>query len=288
MVVVTLLGVGARLLRVSCAGSRGTERTRRSRCHGADLDEPGGRGQHEPRRRDRARALTQALRRRHGGRRDRPRARRRRVLLAARPVRLRQDDDAADDRRLRAARPRGDPCSTAPTSSARAAPPAQRQHRFPELRALPASRRRRERRASGCATRRSPRGARKRIGEALELVQLGDFAQRRPTQLSGGQQQRVALARALVLRPRRAAPRRAARRPRRENPQAAAGRAEDPAGGGRDHLPLRHPRPGGGAHDERPPRRHGRWPGRADRHPAGGLRGPRDASSSPTSSVSRT
>ncbi len=37
--------------------------------------------------------------------------------------------------------------------------------------------------------------------EALELVELGHIAQRRPQQLSGGQQQRVALARALVNRP---------------------------------------------------------------------------------------
>ena len=42
---------------------------------------------------------------------------------------------------------------------------------------------------------------RKRVAEALELVQLGDFAKRKPAQLSGGQQQRVALARALVLTP---------------------------------------------------------------------------------------
>src|SRR3954468_363153 len=41
----------------------------------------------------------------------------------------------------------------------------------------------------------------RRVGEALELVRMGDFAKRRPAQLSGGQQQRVALARALVLRP---------------------------------------------------------------------------------------
>jgi spermidine/putrescine transport system ATP-binding protein len=41
----------------------------------------------------------------------------------------------------------------------------------------------------------------RRVGEALELVRMGDFSQRRPAQLSGGQQQRVALARALVLRP---------------------------------------------------------------------------------------
>jgi spermidine/putrescine transport system ATP-binding protein len=43
---------------------------------------------------------------------------------------------------------------------------------------------------------------RRRVGEALELVAMSDFAKRRPGQLSGGQQQRVALARALVLRPR--------------------------------------------------------------------------------------
>jgi iron(III) transport system ATP-binding protein len=43
---------------------------------------------------------------------------------------------------------------------------------------------------------------RRRVGEALESVHMGEYAQRRPNQLSGGQQQRVALARALVIRPR--------------------------------------------------------------------------------------
>src|SRR3954469_21842404 len=42
----------------------------------------------------------------------------------------------------------------------------------------------------------------KRVAEALELVNLTEFAQRKADQLSGGQQQRVALARALVLQPR--------------------------------------------------------------------------------------
>jgi spermidine/putrescine transport system ATP-binding protein len=41
----------------------------------------------------------------------------------------------------------------------------------------------------------------RRVGEALELVQLTGFETRRPAQMSGGQQQRVALARALVLKP---------------------------------------------------------------------------------------
>jgi len=40
-----------------------------------------------------------------------------------------------------------------------------------------------------------------RVGDALALVSMSDFASRRPSQLSGGQQQRVALARALVLNP---------------------------------------------------------------------------------------
>jgi spermidine/putrescine transport system ATP-binding protein len=41
----------------------------------------------------------------------------------------------------------------------------------------------------------------RRVREAMDLVQLGALASRRPAQLSGGQQQRVALARALVLEP---------------------------------------------------------------------------------------
>jgi putative spermidine/putrescine transport system ATP-binding protein len=40
-----------------------------------------------------------------------------------------------------------------------------------------------------------------RVRAALDLVQLGQFADRLPKQLSGGQQQRVALARALVFDP---------------------------------------------------------------------------------------
>ncbi|MGB7268849.1 MAG: ABC transporter ATP-binding protein [Albidovulum sp.] len=40
-----------------------------------------------------------------------------------------------------------------------------------------------------------------RVDEMLDLVQLGDFGDRLPTQLSGGQQQRVALARALCFAP---------------------------------------------------------------------------------------
>ncbi|SFB97739.1 spermidine/putrescine transport system ATP-binding protein [Kosakonia oryzae] len=41
-----------------------------------------------------------------------------------------------------------------------------------------------------------------RVTEALRMVQLDEFAQRKPHQLSGGQQQRVAIARAVVNKPR--------------------------------------------------------------------------------------
>jgi spermidine/putrescine ABC transporter ATP-binding subunit len=42
---------------------------------------------------------------------------------------------------------------------------------------------------------------RRRVAEALEMVQLSALADRKPDQMSGGQRQRVALARALVKRP---------------------------------------------------------------------------------------
>ncbi|WLP88518.1 ABC transporter ATP-binding protein [Gordonia sp. NB41Y] len=40
------------------------------------------------------------------------------------------------------------------------------------------------------------------VTEALTMVEMADYADRRPSQLSGGQQQRVALARAIVYKPR--------------------------------------------------------------------------------------
>ncbi len=57
--------------------------------------------------------------------------------------------------------------------------------------------------AFGLEERRLPKAEiRTKVGEALESVHMGAYAERRPNQLSGGQQQRVALARALVIRPR--------------------------------------------------------------------------------------
>ncbi|MFM9121329.1 MAG: ABC transporter ATP-binding protein, partial [Actinomycetota bacterium] len=48
---------------------------------------------------------------------------------------------------------------------------------------------------------KSEKSAESRVAEALEMVQLGSFGDRRVHQLSGGEQQRVALARALILEP---------------------------------------------------------------------------------------
>jgi iron(III) transport system ATP-binding protein len=41
----------------------------------------------------------------------------------------------------------------------------------------------------------------RRVKDALEVVRMSEYAERKPNELSGGQQQRVALARALVVRP---------------------------------------------------------------------------------------
>jgi putative spermidine/putrescine transport system ATP-binding protein len=57
--------------------------------------------------------------------------------------------------------------------------------------------------AFGLEMRRRPNGEiAARVAEMLDLVKLGQLADRLPRQLSGGQQQRVALARALAIRPR--------------------------------------------------------------------------------------
>ena len=66
----------------------------------------------------------EAIRRRHRGRPDGPAHRPRLVLQPPRPVGLRQDDDAADDRRLRAADRAARSCS--PASPSPACPPYRR------------------------------------------------------------------------------------------------------------------------------------------------------------------
>ena len=202
--------------------------------------------------------------------------RRGRVLHAARPERLRQDDDAAHDRRVRATRRRSDP-DRRRRRRRPARPQATDQHGLPELRAVPAPERQARTSPTGSSARASTRPrAEQRVQAELERVGLWGEANRRPEPAL----RRPAAARR--ARPRRgqpaegAAARRAARRARPEAPQGPADRAQADPAGDRDHVRLRHPRPGGGADDVRPDRGHEPRRGRAGRDPRGGLRAARD------------
>ena len=114
---------------------------------------------------------------------------------------MRQDHHAADDRRLRGptegrVRLGGEDVTDLPPFKRDVNTVFQSYALFPHLSV--------ERNvAFGLERRKVAQGeARPRVGEALELVQLGGSPSVSPAQLSGGQQQRVALARALVNRPR--------------------------------------------------------------------------------------
>ena len=197
------------------------------------------------------------------------------VLRAARPVGLREDDDAADDRRLRGADGRPD-LPRRPRRRRPAAVQARRQHRLPELRALPAHDVF-ENVAFGLERqgRRQERGARARRARCSSsstspaASSASRAALRRPAA--------ARRARARARQPAaRAAPRRAARRARPQAPQADAARAEADPARGRDHVRPRHARPGGGDDDGRHDRRHERRPDRAARDAGGALRAARD------------
>ena len=201
----------------------------------------------------------QALRVVHRGRRPRPRRPGGLVLRPARPVRLRQDDDAAHGRRAwRSRRPVRSTWASHDISYAKAVPAAG-QHRVPELRPLPAPRRLRERRV-----RAAPAGVQGGAPGGRARARARRAAAPGPAQARPALRRPAAAHRA---RPRHrqpaegAAPRRAARR---AGPQAAppdADRAQADPDRGRHHLHPRHPRPGGG-HD------HGRH-GRGDERRAG-------------------
>ena len=117
---------------------------------------------------------------------------------------------------------------------------------------------------------------RRRAEDALSLVRLEGFGDRKPVQLSGRPAPAGRARPCDRQRARGAAPRRAARRARPEAASGDADRAEAHPAGGRDHVRLRDPRPGGGADDERPHRRVQPRPDRADRHPPRRLRAPGD------------
>ncbi len=230
----------------------------------------------------------QALRRVRRRRRPQPRAGTGRILHPARAERLRQDDDAADDRRLRAAERAARSGSRARTSPA--LPPHKRPTNtvfqsyalFPHLSVE----------ANVAFGLKRKRVDKDEIAErvAAELQRVGLAARGEPP--PGPALRRHAAA----GRPgpgagqpaQGAAARRAARRARPEAAQGPAGRAEADPARGRDHLRLRHPRPGGGADDERPDRGDEPRPGRAGRRPRGDLRPRRRPPSSPASSASPT
>ena len=98
--------------------------------------------------------VTKRVRRDDGGRRPDAVDPARRVLRAARPLRLRQDHHAADGRRLRGP-DRGPHLPRRRRRHAAAAVQARRQHGLPVVRAVPAPDRREERRRSGSSARRS-------------------------------------------------------------------------------------------------------------------------------------
>ena len=223
--------------------------------------------------RDPARGADQGVRRARRGRRHRPLHAAGRVLHAARPVRLREDHDAADDRRASSARRSGRIMLDG--SDVARVPPHQRNVNtvfqsyalFPHLDVAGNV-------AFGLKYHKLSKEERsKRVGEALELVHLdrvraaqGRSALRRPAAARGAR----ARARAAAAR---AAPRRAARRARRAAAQEPPGRAQGAPGRARHHVRVRHPRSGGGAHDERPDRGDEQGQGRAGGPAARDLRG---------------
>jgi iron(III) transport system ATP-binding protein len=127
--------------------------------------------------------------------------------------------------------------------------------------------------AYGLRVRKMPEAElRERVAWALGLVQMRELATRSAAKLSGGQQQRVALARAFVFGPAVLL---------FDEPLSnldAKLRAEmrleikEAAADARDHVRVRHPRPGGGPRDLRPHRGHARRGDRAGRHPGRDLR----------------
>ena len=133
---------------------------------------------------------------------------RRRAGRAVGSERFRQDDAAADHRRLGFARRWPQLADSLPRGRRGQSPggAAPRRLRVSALRAVPPHERLRERgvwhagAAAGDAADEG--GHRRRVHELLGLVQLDGLGKRFPSQLSGGQRQRVALARALAVEPR--------------------------------------------------------------------------------------
>ena len=202
----------------------------------------------------------QDLRRGRRGRAHRPRDPAGRVLHDAGPFGLGQDHLPAHDRRLRAARTPG--AIELGGEDVTGLPPNERDVNtvfqdyalFPHMSVGQNVEYGLKVKKSARAERRAARRGGARAGAAGGLREAPPGpALRRPAparRACAGARQPAA----------RAAARRAAGRARPEAAPAAAGRAEADPAGGRDHVHLRHPRPGRGALDERPDRGHGQRP----------------------------
>ena len=119
----------------------------------------------------------------------------------------------------------------------------------------------------------SKEDTKRRVGEALELARMSDFAKRtpRPTVRRPAAAGRAGAGSGAA--PEGASPRRAARCAGRQAAQATAAGAARRAARGRHHVRLRHPRSRGSAHHERPDRGPGRGAHRAGRPTPGDLLG---------------
>ena len=170
-----------------------------------------------------------------------------------------------------------------------AAEPPQGQHDLPELRAVPAPHGAREHRlrpAGRAAGRRT--AIDEEVERMLALTQLEDQAKKKP----GADQRGPEAARGDRPRPhqqaRRAAARRAPRRPRPQAAPAHADRARPHPRPGRDHVPVRDPRPGRGDEPLRPHRGDEGRPHRAGGPARPRSTRPRARASSPRSSATPT
>ena len=134
----------------------------------------------------------------HQGRRCR--CRRRTVLRAGRPVRLRQVDAAADGRGAGDDHPRRDRHRRPHRQPDRA---GRSRHRdgVPELRALSAYERLQQHGLRPAQSRHAKPEIDTRVQEAARILELTPMLERKPRQLSGGQRQRVAMGRAIVRQP---------------------------------------------------------------------------------------
>ena len=112
---------------------------------------------------------------------------------------------------------------------------------------------------------------RRRATEALEMVRLSGYEDAQAGPALGRPAPARGARPGAREAPARAAARRAARGARPQAAPADAARAAHDPGRGRHHLRLRDPRPGGGAHDERPPGRLRRRAHRAGRPARRGL-----------------